>query len=243
MDKIKIPKINYHVDRKSYLPAILAVILTSTVWYFSSHFSSEPFKHNLTVQIIFFLASFMANFITFDQLTNKTNLRLIAPLAVIPVAFFIILLVSKERYVSLLGLLTLVPFVSVFLPFQGKNGVGLISFAFSISVLSPIAFFYIRNAFVSSMFLKTCLLLCLVFLMILFSVFVAHPEQFIYLEIGLLVVITIFGFVLFKQWSAVLYPMIGILGWYLPRVKLPRNFILLVLIILICVTFLFTAGH
>jgi uncharacterized membrane protein len=72
---------------------------------------------------------------------------------------------------------------------------------------------------------------------------VAHPEQFIYLEIGLLVVITIFGFVLFKQWSAVLYPMIGILGWYLPRVKLPRNFILLVLIILICVTFLFTAGH
>jgi uncharacterized membrane protein len=79
--------------------------------------------------------------------------------------------------------------------------------------------------------------------MILFSVFVTHPEQFIYLEIGLLVVITIFSLVLFKQWSAVLYPMIGTLGWYLPRVKLPRNFILLVLIILICVTFLFTAGH
>ncbi len=79
--------------------------------------------------------------------------------------------------------------------------------------------------------------------MILFSVFVAHPERFVYLEIGLLVVITIFGFVLFKQWSALIYPIIGLLGWYLPRAKLPRNFILLVLVILICATLFFTAGH
>lgn len=243
MNKINLPKINYHVDRKSYLPAIIALILSLVPWYFSSHFSSDLFSKHFTIQILFFLANFMINFLTMDRLTNKTNIRLMAPLALIPFLIFAILLLSNDRYISLIGILTFVPYISTFLPFNGKNGVGLISFSISLGTLVPITYFYIRNDFVSSVFLKICLLLTLTFISILFSIFINHPNKFIILGIVLNILVLILSAFILKSWNSLVFPILGLIGWLIPRFKLPSNLNLFILTILTCVLMIFTASN
>lgn len=243
MNKINLPKINYHVDKKSYLPAIIALIISIVPWYFSSHFSSDLFSKHLTIQILFFLATFMVNFITMDRLTNRTNLRLIMPLAVIPLLIFAVLLLSKERYISFIGLLSFTPFISTFLPYSGKNGVGLISFSVSSAILIPLAYFYIRNNFVSEIFLKICVLLALTFISVLFSIFISDIAKFNLLALGLILLTLIFSFFILKSWSALIYPIVSLIGWIIPRLKLPRNLNLLILIVLTCVLMIFTTSN
>jgi hypothetical protein len=243
MKNLNLPKINYHLDRKTYLPAIMALLLSVVPWYFSSHFSTAAFSKNISIQILFFLATFMVNFLTLDRLTNKTHLRLMAPLAIIPLLIFIILLLSKQRYISMLGLLTIVPFITTFLPFDQKNGIGLISFALSLGTLNPMAFFYIRNGFAINIILKLGLLLSLTYIVILFSAFVTENRNFRIFTLGLVVVIAIASLILLKSWSALIYPIFALVGWVVAKIKLPRNITVLILITLACVLMLFTISN
>ncbi|MCS8564332.1 hypothetical protein PS421_08435 [Pediococcus pentosaceus] len=233
MNKINLPKFNYPIEKKSYLPAINALLLSVVPWYLSSHFSSEIFSKHLSIQILFFLATFMVNFLTIDRLTNKTNLRLMAPLAIIPILTFIILLFSENTYVALLGLLSFVPFLTTFLPLEQKNGVGLLTFSLSVGTLAPLAFFYIRNGFVTSILLKMGLLLSLMIIVILFAIFIKTSFKFAIFALALTLIITIFAFILLKSWTALIYPILAVFSWFVPKLHLPRNFTLLVLIALI----------
>ena len=220
INKINRQKLNFNF----YTPIIATIAITLANSWLVNQYSSEILTRNIFWQIIFVSLTGLTSYLNFDNFINsnknKSKIILIIPI----VLLFVIMLFHSPISLAILGLLTLIPFLTNMFSFSTNNGIGLISLAASIGFIQPVVLYYLRNNFLTFTFVKVCLLTLICMTLLLFSFYFSKSENYKISLISILILEFIFSLILFPKTSTILIFLLCLISLILVFLRLKKKY-------------------